>query len=289
MSILRKTLTYLFEDSDCGRRRVVDVTLNCHNTQIELDEGSLGFAMSYARIPKVVRGLLRDQLLRNTAHDPCLVTTLFDARKKCRNPSRPAVELEALYGSLGLALVSALSARRLRGDGDRFFGATHHHPPDFFKRFSRAIVIGFGGYLEHFVCAPTIRHIQVVDLIFAARPHYFTYLLDSYRQRFPETQIVVSDQASVVARPDKSEIVAITGSAMTNGTMEQLLSHFEGRFIVVNGGSAAIYPRALFQRGVRLINTMIRYRAGGVELTESGSQETASPGFVSEWKYFFPR
>jgi hypothetical protein len=98
----------------------------------------------------------------------------------------------------------------------------------------------------------------------------------------------ISDITSIEASERRDVLVAITGSALANGTMEELLALFTTSDVIVNGGSASIYPAALFQRGVRNIATIVRHRQrrGPNAVDPKNSDATA---VKTRWIHLWPR
>jgi Putative heavy-metal chelation len=267
-----------------GNQRIVDIVFKCHKTLVELNDGSIGFAMNYGRIPASVGRLLRRQFLERTEQDPCLLNLLFNGEQRPVCRARVDVELGGVFASLRVAIVSSLSSKYLREDDDPVFIGTPDQPHGLFRGFSRAIVIGFGGLLERILHESEVRDVTMVDLTFNTRPDYFKYLLERYRSTHLDKNIVVTSLDATNPRRNDSEVVAITGSALVNGSMEHLLTFFDGSYIIVNGGSASIYPEALFRRGVRVVGTALRYRR-----TDHESNTTKKPSRAEVWRWLTAR
>jgi uncharacterized protein (DUF4213/DUF364 family) len=153
--------------------------------------------------------------------------------------------------SVGVAALSALSqpfltpnaldARGISVAGGDFL----HH----LKQEDCVALVGFGGWVSRL--RGRCREVHVTDL----RPRRefqamvvadaITYSPDWVHVHGPE------DNAEVLRRADA---VAITGSALVNGTMVDLLEYSRrARLVCLYGASAAFIPDVLFERGVDLV------------------------------------
>src|SRR5205823_7757118 len=80
--------------------------------------------------------------------DPLLLELLFGAGPPDRFSSLPHEQRRLLVQCLRATVVSALSAPLLRGGGDAAFSVSGSPPPDLFAGARRAVVVGFGGYMD---------------------------------------------------------------------------------------------------------------------------------------------
>jgi uncharacterized protein len=153
--------------------------------------------------------------------------------------------------SVGIASLSALSQPFLTPDAltargiavvDRDF-AQHLEKED------RVALVGFGGVVSRL--RGRCRELHVTDL----RPR------DAFQSMvIAETITYSPDWVHVHGPEDNAEVlggadaVAITGSALVNGTMATLLEYSRrARLVSVYGASAAFIPDVLFERGVHLV------------------------------------
>src|SRR5262249_2963769 len=143
--------------------------------------------------------------------------------------------------------------------GDAVCAVSSSPPRDLFAGARSAVVIGFGGYMEPLARAGQIEELHVRDLEYEARRAEMEEAIAEDRRRFPAQVFTIGDGRDTAEQLREADVVAITGSALCNGTLEGLLEQAAGRaWIVVQGQSAAIYPRALFERGARLVVTTLK-------------------------------
>lgn len=153
--------------------------------------------------------------------------------------------------AVGVAALSALSQPFLAPDtlAARGIAAT---PQDFagsLRLTDRVALVGFGGLVARLRgrCA----ELHVTDL----RPRrQFQALVLGDEVGYAPAWVHVhgpEENAEVLGRADA---VAVTGSALVNGTMADLLSYARrARLVAVYGASAGFIPDVLFERGVHLV------------------------------------
>lgn len=170
--------------------------------------------------------------------------------------------------SVGVAALSALSqpfltpaALRARGivlaDGD--FSQQ-------LRTEDRVGLIGFGGLVTRL--RGRCREVHVAD--FRPRREFQAMVIADSITYSPSWAHVhgPEDNPEVLGLADA---VAITGSALVNGTMAELLGYARGaRLVSVYGASAAFIPDVLFERGANLVQA---HRVSNPEAFEEGMLE----------------
>ena len=151
--ILGEVLVALEAEGMVDGRSLQAVHLTPYFTVVQLDDGSVGAGMSYYRDADSFSELLPAPSLA----DPLLLDWLF------RDPD-PVADLGTrsesgwhLVRSLRTAVLSALSAPLLRDGGGDGFEVSSDPPIDPFAEAKRAVVIGFGGYVDRLAEAPRSR------------------------------------------------------------------------------------------------------------------------------------
>jgi hypothetical protein len=249
--ILAETLHVLRDRGLLAGRSVRSVHLTPYFTVVELSDGSVGAAMSYYGRP--------DDLLPHippaTAEDPLLLHWLFPAGGTSEGPGE---RIRLVRLSVGTAVLGALSAPCLRG-GDATFFTTDALPFDPFAGVRRAVVIGFGGYMPQLAAAPGVERLHVCDLGYPVRRAHMDQVLDGYRSDHPDRHISISDGSDLKSRVGEAELLAVTGSALCNGTLENILfATPKSVRVIVQGQSASLHPFALFARGVWFVATTLK-------------------------------
>ena len=254
-------------------RRIVRFRLSRYFTVVELDEGSVGSCMSYSSAPDSAIAAETQLLQRGLAHDPLLLATL------------PAMSDALLMLSLRASLLSALASPLLRGGGDGSVLVSAVPLWDPLAGATSALVIGFGGYMHPFALDPRIERLHVADRGYASRRAEMDGAIARYQQLRPEARITISDGCDTQARARSADVVAITGSALCNGSMEELLDWSRGSRVIVQGQSAAIHPLPLFARGVAMVATTLKPR-DLVDIADRGGLSTVLEGGLP-WVYAY--
>jgi hypothetical protein len=233
---------------DVAARRVVRFRLSRYFSIVELDDGSVGSCMSYSAATDSAIEAQTELLQRGLATDPLWQTAMR------------AAQADPLLLSARASLISALSAPILNSGGDSTVLASRAALWDPLAGAGSALVIGFGGYMHSFALDPRVERMHVADLGYQSRRAEMDQVIEGYRRARPSVELTISDGHDTAAQARDAEVIAITGSALCNGSMEQLLSWAQGRRVIVQGQSAAIYPAALFARGVAMVATTLKPR-----------------------------
>lgn len=250
--ILKETLIILQDRGFLANRSVRATYLTPYFTVIELDDGSVGAAMSYYGQPES----LGVSTPASTAEDPLLLRWSFAAPDSSL-PSNNRYRLLQL--SVATAVVSALSTPSIRNGGDENFSTTDTLPFDPFAEANRALVIGFGGYMPAAAGSRGIKHLHVCDLGYQHRREFMDRELDRLRTANPQQTMTISDGADIRSQVSEADLISITGSALCNGSMESVLDVASKQArVIVQGQSSSIHPAALFARGVWFVATTLK-------------------------------
>jgi Putative heavy-metal chelation len=257
-AILSETLRLLRAVPGLAARKIVTICLGNYFTVVELDDGSVGACTSYYRLPVPVLLSLRQTLTSRLADDPLLLGLLFGQERPHRRECLGDQEYLVIR-CLQATVVNALSAKCIMRGGDGIFQVSDTPPFDLFAGCSTALVIGFGGYMSDLIETANINELHVVDLYYHDRKREIDEVVDVFRNQHPRKAMSVSDGDDTAARLRHTDLVAITGSALCNGTMEELLlGAATCKRIIVQGQSACMHPHALFARGVQVVVTSLK-------------------------------
>jgi hypothetical protein len=191
---------------------------------------------------------------------------------------RESTEGSGIAASLKAALANALSAPVLRAGGDDFFSVVKDRPNDFFADIDYAVVIGWGGLWEFLLKHTTALKIHASDLKYQANKERIEAQLSRYRAQYPYLELSVSDGSDIQEHLSAADFLAITGSTLGNSTLDQLLNLSRNcRRIILQGQSAGIHPRYLFDAGVHLIATSIKPVAVAEAAAEDPTGRTLRP------------
>jgi hypothetical protein len=250
--ILAETRDVLRDRGLLAGRSVRSVHLTPYFTVVELSDGCVGAAMSYYGRPDD----LRPRLPPATADDPLLLRWLFPAEG---TPAGPGERLRLLRLSVCTAILGALSAPCIRGGGDATFSVADTLSFDPFAGVRRAVVVGFGGYMPQLAAAPGVERLHVCDLGYPARRTQMDPVMDGFRTTHPGKRFSISDGSDLASQVAETDLLAVTGSALCNGTLESILDATPERVrVIVQGQSASLHPSALFARGVWLTATTLK-------------------------------
>ncbi|ETW96077.1 MAG: hypothetical protein ETSY2_47075 [Candidatus Entotheonella gemina] len=230
-----------------AQRRVTVLVLTDGFSVVQLDNGALGVAMSYVRLPVLVREHIESSLIAYTAEDPLLFGLLFN--------TPPDPEREMLYHSIRAALLAALSEPVLCYSSQFGLMVENGVPKSLLSEAQCAVVIGFGGLMMHMVGSSRLERLHVVDLTYPQRKREMSAVVDALRLARPELTLTISDGTDLPKLVTKADLIAITGSALCNGTLDSLLAMSSNSQVIVQGQSIAMHPGPLFDRGVIAVVT----------------------------------
>ncbi len=232
---------------------IEDLDVSTPFSILRLSDGSVGSASNYdvqngnqQHDPSEARASYRSFLV----NDPLLVKTLQ------RDPTLTGL-------SIRTAVLSALSQPLFRVDVLHRLGYGYRMLTDKVEALAERLrpgdtvtVVGFGGLLDAVCRSEQIRHIYVCDFLFR-EPKYRKAaerrMAKLCRRSGSWTLLCGSLCGKALAR---SSVALITGSALCNGTMEELLALSSGcREVVLQGPSCSLLPTEFFRRSVTLLLT----------------------------------
>jgi hypothetical protein len=246
MAILREALALSLRAAQSRQSRVAAVRVRRSFTVVRLDEGSVGAAMHYSGGSRAALAHAERQAAVATARDPLLLRFIG------RDDVDPFVRQSLMCG-----VASALEAALQRSAPGRRYATGDREPDGLFHETRRAIVIGFGGYVESVCRLPAVERVHVVELGYGERRERIDEALGRLRRETGRDAIAASDAAPPDS--DSFDTVCATASSLCNGTIDGLLDRYRrARTIVVQGQSGGIDPRPLFRRGVRAVVTTLK-------------------------------
>jgi uncharacterized protein (DUF4213/DUF364 family) len=113
-------------------------------------------------------------------------------------------------------------------------------------------VVGYGGGVKRLL--GKCRELHVTDL--RPREDFQTLLVTDSRIGFVPEETIIHPKSENRDVLGKATAVALTGSALVNGTFDELLSYTKNaRLVTVYGGSAGMIPDVLFASGVHMVHS----------------------------------
>jgi putative heavy-metal chelation protein len=248
MNILDETLDFLFSQAGVANRHVSSLHLNNYFTVVELDDASVGASFSDFRLGDTELSEIECAVQSNVRKDPLALRI-----------GRQVVANDGVARSIRVAVTSALSAPFLATGGDSHFTVRRDFPRQFFNRVDYAVVIGFGGFLNHLVTCTTATRIHVSDFRYPMLRAEMEAKLATLRERRPDAHLSVSDGSDSLKHLRMADLVSISGSTLCNETLESLLAAAQScKKIILQGQSASIHPKALFDKGIHLVATTLK-------------------------------
>ncbi|GGG12639.1 hypothetical protein GCM10011344_11700 [Dokdonia pacifica] len=259
--LIDKTIQYLNclrDDNDISIKHIV---LGSYFTVVELSDNNVGAVMSYYNANHLINGGLMHIINDVIANDPQLLTSKDGFSHSIFNDWKNDHQFSLACACILCALTSALSQPYLSTNKTNEF-IIHKEFPYHSKIFDSksALVIGFGGYLPFLIKETSINNIYVCDLSYKTRYEEMNSMLRDWLIDQPEKKITFFD--SFEDHADKEyDLLSITGSSLCNGTLSQILNAHKNSFNIVQGQSAGIFPKFLFEAGVDMVSTTIKPRA----------------------------
>jgi len=245
--ILDRTIDFLLDQTGVNSRQVHSLNLTNYFTVVQLDDRSVGACWSdyqlatqeLAEIERSVRSVL--------FHDSLAL-----------NLTRSRAAFDGVARSIRAAVANALSAPILSTGEDSFFVGKPHFPKELFAEIENAVVVGFGGLLDYLIRNTKTRRIHVLDLEYPLRRESMETKVTRYRIVRPDLRLSISSgQAEDYLR--EADFVAITGSTLCNNTLERLLlAAHTCKTVILQGQSASIHPKVLFEWGIDLVVTTLK-------------------------------
>ncbi len=245
--ILNETLETLKNKADLSQLGIKEIFLSSFFNAVKLSNSSVGAAMSYSRVESPAdTGQTAARLLSIVKSDPLLLGLLFKSNAK-----------NLLKESLKTAVLSAISKDLILSDSS--LRIENELDKKIFSGINSAAIIGFGGYMDMIVRQTKIANIHISDSSYNERANEMDSQIQEYRGLFPGKKITISSGYDNSQKIGAADLVSITGSALCNGTMDQLLGFSKNcKKVIVQGQSAAIHPGVLFQKGASLVATTIK-------------------------------
>lgn len=258
-TILAETMEMLIARNRGDSSRITAIRLTPFFTVIQVDGSYLGAVMSYYRLSHAVQADVESELESIAGRDPLLSDWLLGEKAPDLPLGSHTDQLALLETAVLAALTSALSVPWLVLGGDSTFSVRPAGTVDPFAQVGRALVVGFGGYASVLAQATHVRRLDICDLSYQLRREQMDRFAREHERRQPGKIITVSDGEDLTEFMARADAIAITGSALANGTMDGLLARVPaGTPVIVQGQSAAIHPLALFRRGVQLVQTTLK-------------------------------
>jgi len=248
---------------------------------VRLADGSTGTCMSYSKVADDELERVRRYVHEHADSDPWLLSLLSSRG------------VDNFGQSLWAALLSARSAQALLPGHHPGYLASHTEPFDPLAGGDKVVVIGFGGYMEDAAQHPEVRRLHIADLGYRERRAQMNATVARFNRRGGGFVATVSDGSDTQRQLADADVVFITGSTLSNGTLDLLLRWAcHCRVVAVQGQSAGVHPRALFDSGANLIITtrkpadLIEAATGGqlAEVLENGFPNLYMwPTTASDW------
>lgn len=288
-SILMRTLHHL-RGRVC-RTEVSEVHFTRFFTTVGLTDGSIGACMSYYELADAVLDILESACL-SLCTDPFSIAEPLSLQRCISEHVSDQSQAAFILASLSASVISAMSAPFIRAGGDECFEVSQRRPRDWTGGASTALVVGFGGMLTALVSEPhSVRTVHVIDLFFE-RSDRMQRELESLKKSQQNKTISASRSVSSADELARYDLIAITGSTLCNGTLEWLLSHVRrDALVILQGQSASIHPKILFDDGVRWIATTLKPAVLGELAGPGHSGDNLQPLLQGglPWIYLLPR
>jgi uncharacterized protein (DUF4213/DUF364 family) len=114
-----------------------------------------------------------------------------------------------------------------------------------------AAVVGYGGGVKRLL--GKCKELHVTDM--RSRETFQTTLISGNGIEFVPKEVIVHPEKDNKEVLGRATAVSITGSALVNGTFEELLSYTKNaRLVTVYGGSVGFIPDILFAHGVHMVH-----------------------------------
>jgi hypothetical protein len=286
-SILHETFDMLCRDFEATKSRIRFVELDPRFTVVELDDGNVGVGASYYKAEPKTLHYIRDAIKRVTARDPILGKLLFSLEGRGVEELFPRDQRQFFVEALRTSIVSALSSRVLRSS-DGNFESLKEFPRGLFEQSRRALLIGYGGFLDELISHRNLESLHISDFSYHKQRQEMDSAIRSYRLSYPRVELTIDDgsRSSTGEFLRVADLVCVTASTLCNGTLDALLENTNhDATVVIWGRSAAIYPKALFDRGVDLVKTTIKpqgllsWAKSSVRIPDLRSLIEQGPGF----------
>jgi uncharacterized protein (DUF4213/DUF364 family) len=256
--ILEQILAELSELKDVSLVYLKDFHVCSPFTVVLLSDGSVGSSGNYS-VQNHATGYVSERVKGNYADllpfDPLLLRTL-------RND-------HTLVGrSLFTAVLSALSQNVLNQSVLSAYGLTIVPASDWHAAVKRLLrpgdivkMIGYGGALPLFCTSSSVQKLQICDFSFGDQKYRDIAEQEIESFGFEFSNVTLCSDVSELD-PFPCDVYFVTGSALCNGTMEELLERSAGcREVIIQGPSCSVFPPEFFRRFATLVLTTRKSRA----------------------------
>jgi Putative heavy-metal chelation len=271
---------------------VVSLCLTRFFTVAELADNSVGACMSYYfRLSDQTLSKL-ERRLGSFCRDPFAAQDVALLQQAIFAEVPNEQERKYVIASVLATIISALSAPFICAGGDKWFSVERRRPINWTEGAETALVVGFGGYLKPFIEETSLKKVHVIDLYYENKKIEFDAVLAEWTQKHPEKHISISthiDDASALADFD---LVSITGSTLCNGTLEFFMMNVRrDAMVILQGQSASLHPKVLFESGVKWVATTIKPRSliNMARRSHSGEEMRSTLQGGLPWIYLVPR
>lgn len=268
MKTIHRILWDLESRKNLNTLKVEELYLRSYFSVVGLSDGSVGSAgnfdiqFNYENKIPYNPPQLEKRLLAKTNDDPLLLNSLWDSKD---GVGRSLLVAIASALSQDLLTSSYLEKRNMglrRGRSFEKISGWEGFVSSLLQEEDTITVIGYGGVLFSLLKSKKPERIYVSDLNF----NYESFLDKKTRDLKAKLKkgnfrgdLKLSDGSDNQDLIADSDVLFITGSALCNDTMTDLLLNSQGcRNVVVQGPSASVFPKALFDSNVDYVLTNLK-------------------------------
>jgi hypothetical protein len=245
----------------------------------------------YKKQPDNVLDTLQDSLQRYCAH-PFAVQDAEKLKRIIAEEITDEQQRDCLLASVMATIASALSAPSIRVGGDEWFEVSKRCPKNWTQDAETALVVGFGGLLKPLIIEENnVKNVHVIDLYYE-RDNDFKSELAAWASQRPAKCVSGSTCLQSAADLQNFDLISITGSTLCNGTLEYFLTNTrKDAIVVLQGQSASLHPKILFEAGVTWVATTLKPASlGRMACTgHDGEEMRAMLQGELPWIYLLPR
>lgn len=253
VQILAKILADLSERKDFSALRLTDFHVCSPFTVVLLSDGSVGSAGNYSvqnHAADYAPARAKENYASFLPSDPLLLHTLQSDRTLAGRSLFTAILSALSQDLLSESVLSAcglkiVPAQNWQSDVERLM-----RPGD------RVKMIGHGGALPLFCTSGSVGELQICDYTFRDAKYRDLARREIEGFGFDPLRLRLCSYVSELDSAGSFDICFITGSALCNGTMEDLLERSQGcREVIVQGPSCSVFPVEFFRRSATLLLT----------------------------------
>lgn len=261
MEILKQTIEDLKKIDDLSSYSIEEISLVSDFSVVKLNDGSVGSSLNYANALCLEKEYdpadYEKSLKAKIAGDPLLLNYL--------NQAKSPQDI-----SLLTSVISALSQKFLTAEFLRKKDVLPREVNGFAEiaeilseQIDRNIdvaIIGFEGLSSFFLQNQFITNLYLIDYNFSPRRGKFyelakLSLAKMLRRKSNQAKVQINDGAEIKSIINSVDWLIISGSALCNDSLENILSAAKAKKIILQGPSCSILPFELFKRGVTDIFT----------------------------------